>query len=151
LPNEDNNEPGRRSFFSALAALCLAAAGGVGVFVAGGFLYPVRREKPRPLFVALESKVPAESPLYITDPAGRNVLLLRTEEGLVAIGTVCSHLGCTVFYRPEKKIFECPCHQGVFDSLGNPVSGPPQRPLRRYPAIVKSGKVFVEFTLGGLP
>ena len=111
-----------------------------------GFLYPIPRETPPALFACLESEIPNGKPLEISDPQGRKVLLMRKADGgIMAIRTVCSHLGCTVFYRPKTKMFECPCHQGVFDEEGNPVSGPPQTPLGRYPIEARNGKIFIQF------
>ncbi len=136
----------RRRFFGLLCGGAVSLAGFFAAIVAGGFLYPVRRSKPPPLFVCLESRLVPGKPLEIKDPAGRPVLLLRKEGGdLVVLGSVCPHLGCTVYYRPKKGIFYCPCHQGVFDGDGNPIAGPPQRPLQHYPTEVRGSKVFVQF------
>lgn len=140
------NEGDRRTFLGKLWAAALALAAGSAAFIAGGFLYPIARRKSPPLFVCLESQVSPGKPLAIKDPEGRNVLLLRKEGGeIVALGSVCPHLGCTVYYRPQKNVFECPCHQGVFDADGNPVAGPPEQPLNHYETEVRGGKVFVHF------
>jgi len=98
------NEGDRRTFLGKLWAAALALAAGSAAFIAGGFLYPIARRKSPPLFVCLESQVSPGKPLAIKDPEGRNVLLLRKEGGeIVALGSVCPHLGCTVYYRPQKK------------------------------------------------
>ncbi len=137
----------RRSFLATFTAASVGLLGAVAGVLGVGFLYPIKREPKPALFVCLESEVPADEPLEIKDPIGRKALLMRGAAGdMLVVGTVCSHLGCTVFYRPEKKIFECPCHMGVFDGEGNPVSGPPQVPLERYPVEVRDGKVFVQFS-----
>ena len=137
----------RRGFFSQLWTIALSLMGCLAAVVGIGFLYPVARRKPPALFVCLESEIKGEEPLAIKDTMGRNVLLMRKDSGeLLALGTICPHLGCTVYYRPKKKIFECPCHQGIFDSEGNPISGPPENPLYQYPTEVREGKVFVQFT-----
>jgi Rieske Fe-S protein len=146
MPDEQRID--RRKALSKLSMGALTIMGGAGVFVAGGFLYPIPKDKPPPLFVCLESQTPqaAGQTLKIQDPQGRNVLLMRQPDGtLAAIQTVCTHLGCSVFYRSEKEIFECPCHQGFFDAQGNPIGGPPERPLQRYPLEVRAGKVFIQF------
>jgi len=143
---EDVNRVSRRSFLCLFSSASVAGLGIFAGFIGGRFLYPIKHKKPSPQFICLESEIPSDKPLEIKDPQGRKVLLLRKSRvELLAIGTICSHLGCTVFYRPEKKIFECPCHQGVFDGEGNPVSGPPQRPLTHYPTYIKEGKVFIQF------
>jgi cytochrome b6-f complex iron-sulfur subunit len=137
----------RRDLFAVVAGAAAALMGALATLVGAGFLYPQRRGSPRPLFVCLEEDIQAGAPLELQDLQGKKTLLLREPGGeLLAISTVCSHLGCTVFYRPEQQVFECPCHQGVFDAQGDPVSGPPERPLRRYPTEVRDGKVFVRFS-----
>lgn len=34
---------------------------------------------------------------------------------IVAYSTLCTHKGCPVAYRPERKLFICPCHWSSFD------------------------------------
>jgi Rieske Fe-S protein len=34
-----------------------------------------------------------------------------------------------VIWQEDAKIFECPCHSGRFDSNGQPIAGPPTKPL----------------------
>ena len=147
---ENNNNNGtidRRTFLSKTAWGVLAVAGGLFAILAGGFLYPIPRKKPKPMFVCFLNDVPEEKPLPIQDLQGRQVYLLRdSEKRLLAISTVCTHLGCMVYYRPKEKEFDCPCHQGKFDQEGNPISGPPERPLVRYPVEIRDNKVFVQFS-----
>jgi Rieske Fe-S protein len=139
-------DEGRRSVLKFFPVVAVACVGGAFAYVAGRFLYPIAKSKPPPSFVCLESELPEDEPLSIKDPSGRNVLIMRDPDGgLMAIGTVCTHLGCAVYYRPEARVFECPCHQGFFDDSGEPISGPPQRRLDRYPTEVRDGKVFVQF------
>jgi cytochrome b6-f complex iron-sulfur subunit len=143
---KQENKLSRRNFLGMLSSASVVVMGLFIGFIGGKFLYPIKKKKPLPLFICLESQVPNDMPLDIMDPDGRKVLLIKkSSTELLAIGTICSHLGCTVFYRPAEKKFECPCHQGVFDGEGNPVSGPPQRPLTHYPTEVRDGKVFVQF------
>ena len=144
--NTESEITDRRSFLGKVAAGATGLMAAVATFMAGGFLYPVPRRKAKPLFVCLESQVRAGTPLEIVDPQGRKALLIRKDSGeMVAMGMVCSHLGCQVYYRPQKDVFDCPCHRGVFDGDGNPISGPPRQPLSRYPVEVREGKVLVQF------
>ena len=142
---EDQDTLNRRSFLTKLFWGAAGAMGLASVWLGGGFLYPVPERKRKPLFICLDSEVSPGTPKEIVDPNGRKVLLIRTDKEILAIGTVCTHLGCSVFYRAKEDIFECPCHQGVFDGLGNPVSGPPQEPLKRYPVDIRQGKIFISF------
>jgi cytochrome b6-f complex iron-sulfur subunit len=59
-------------------------------------------------------------------------LLVRTPDGeLQAFNAVCTHLECTVQYKPDTSKIWCACHNGMYDLQGNVVSGPPPRPLER--------------------
>jgi len=136
----------RRKFLGTLSAVAGSLAGIMITIVAVGFLYPVPRRGARPLFACLESEFPPGQVREIKDPRGHKVLLMRRSSGeIVAFATVCTHLGCAVYYRPEEERFDCPCHQGVFDANGFPISGPPRTPLPRYPTEVREGKVFIQF------
>lgn len=124
-----------------LAAGAALVAGAVGV----GFLYPVPKVEQRPRFICLRHQVGSGKTLELLDDDGRKVMLIEQPDGeLLAIGTTCTHLGCSVFYRAEEQVWECPCHDGWFDAQGTPTAGPPERPLPRYPVSVRDGKVFVK-------
>ena len=58
------------------------------------------------------------------------------ESRFTVFSSTCTHLGCGVRWEEEGKRFLCPCHGGVFDSEGNPVSGPVFKPLDRMEARV---------------
>jgi menaquinol-cytochrome c reductase iron-sulfur subunit len=55
----------------------------------------------------------------------------------IAISTRCAHVGCPVRWVDAAERFVCPCHGGVYDLLGRRVSGPPVRPLDRFPTRVR--------------
>jgi Rieske Fe-S protein len=60
----------------------------------------------------------------------RPALLVRTPAGeLRAFSAVCTHLNCTVQYRPDLGHIWCACHNGHFDLSGRNIAGPPPRPL----------------------
>ena len=60
-------------------------------------------------------------------PAGRSVAIFRDAEGVHALSTVCTHLGCIV--QPAEGGFECPCHGSRFGSDGAVTKGPAPQPL----------------------
>jgi Rieske Fe-S protein len=64
--------------------------------------------------------------------AGNRVAYLRRTEagGLIAISSVCTHLGCIV--EPSARGFRCPCHGSSYDADGRNTGGPAPRPLARY-------------------
>jgi nitrite reductase/ring-hydroxylating ferredoxin subunit len=55
-------------------------------------------------------------------PPGRSVALFRDAQGVWAVSTVCTHLGCIV--KGGEGGFECPCHGSRFDAAGKVVKGP---------------------------
>ncbi|QQS31667.1 MAG: Rieske 2Fe-2S domain-containing protein [Acidobacteriota bacterium] len=55
-------------------------------------------------------------------PPGRNVAIYRDGEGVYALSTVCTHLGCIV--KANAKGFECPCHGSGFAKDGAVTKGP---------------------------
>ncbi len=57
-------------------------------------------------------------------------ILIRTPAGeLRAFSAVCTHLNCTVQYRPDISHIWCACHNGHYDLTGKNIAGPPPRPL----------------------
>lgn len=61
----------------------------------------------------------------------RGFIWVKNEAGdhFRVFSSTCTHLACNVIWREEQKIFECPCHSGRFDAEGQPIAGPPTRPL----------------------
>ena len=91
-------------------------------------------------------ELPLDSSRTFQDLRGRDLMLVRTGEREVkAISTVCTHLGCTVYWQSDKKEFFCPCHNGRFDKDGNVLSGPPPAPLDLYRVEIEGNNVFVYF------
>jgi len=71
-------------------------------------------------------------------------LLVRTPDGAVrAFSATCTHLNCTVQYRPDFQNIWCACHNGVYDLQGKNISGPPPRPLEAYKVDVAGDDVYV--------
>lgn len=68
-----------------------------------------------------------------------NVAISRDEEGLFAMSTVCTHLGCVV--RKTEEGFQCPCHGSKYDASGRVTQGPAPKSLEWY---------AIEQTPGGL-
>ena len=46
---------------------------------------------------------------------GKASVLLHMPAGFRAFGSVCTHLGCIAYWKPEENIIFCPCHLGKFD------------------------------------
>lgn len=71
-------------------------------------------------------------------------ILIRTPAGeLRAFSAVCTHLGCTVQYRPEFSHIWRACHNGHFDLNGINIAGPPPLPLEQYTVNVRGDQIVV--------
>ncbi|MBI2298232.1 MAG: Rieske (2Fe-2S) protein [Armatimonadetes bacterium] len=77
--------------------------------------------------------------------AGRPAMLIHhSDDTWSAYSAICTHLGCTVAYEPERGRIHCACHGGVYDARsGRNVSGPPPKPLTPFQTSVVEGKVVV--------
>ena len=74
----------------------------------------------------------------------RPAILVRTPAGeLKAFSAVCTHLNCTVQYRPDLSHIWCACHNGHFDLNGQNIAGPPPRPLDTLVANVRGSQIVV--------
>jgi Rieske Fe-S protein len=74
----------------------------------------------------------------------RPAILVRTSAGdLKALSAVCTHLNCTVQYRPDLNHIWCACHNGHFDLNGQNISGPPPRPLDAFVVNIRGNQVVV--------
>ena len=62
----------------------------------------------------------------------------------IAFSNICSHLGCKVRWIDGEEQFFCPCHNAIFDRDGEVLTGPPPRPLDRYPVLVEDGQIFIQ-------
>jgi Rieske Fe-S protein len=120
------------------------------------FLYPVlryvvppRTAEPSLSEVDLDLKPTDIAPGSgrIVPFAGKPVLLFRTAAGeLKALAGTCTHLACTVQFRPDRSDIWCACHDGVYDANGTNVSGPPPRPLNRIDVNVRGNKIVLRRT-----
>lgn len=71
-------------------------------------------------------------------------ILIRTPAGEVrAFAATCTHLNCTVQYRPDFQHIWCACHNGHYDLQGKNISGPPPRPLEAYTVDVSDDEIWV--------
>jgi Rieske Fe-S protein len=71
-------------------------------------------------------------------------ILLLTETGEYrAFAATCTHLDCTVQYRPDLRRIWCACHNGFYDMNGVNVGGPPPRPLAAYTVHVVGDDIYV--------
>lgn len=143
-PNTADGE--RRSFIQRLLQTALGI-GGLGLIGGiGTFLFPPERQAFRPGPARLHVG-PAES---FNVGEGRKVQfhgqpawVLRLPGGFVAFSAICTHKGCIVDWDETRRLLRCPCHEGLYDTHGNVVTGLPNQPLPRLRADVVRGEVYV--------
>ncbi|MFQ5599734.1 MAG: ubiquinol-cytochrome c reductase iron-sulfur subunit [Candidatus Krumholzibacteriia bacterium] len=75
------------------------------------------------------------------------VWLVRNEQGIYALSTTCTHLGCTPNWLSNERKFKCPCHGSGFYVSGINFEGPAPRPLERYRVVLaEDGQILVDKT-----
>lgn len=75
---------------------------------------------------------------------GRFYISRLEDSSFLALWHRCTHLGCTVPWREDKGIFHCPCHNSVFNTRGEVLSGPAPRPLDLFPIEIVNGEILVD-------
>ena len=132
------------------------AAGALGVCYAGALGYPIYRYLASPVEQAAAVgavnevtlpdalNLPKNAALLFRFGTAPAMLIHHPDDTWTALSAVCTHLGCTPQYEPENQRIFCPCHSGVYDPVtGANISGPPPKPLTRYPVEVTDGKLTV--------
>ncbi len=94
------------------------------------------------------SEVTAEHPSKLVDIDDEPVLVIfQPDHGVRAFDAKCTHLGCTVSYKPEMPGFYCKCHKGRYDANGVNVPGTrPKRPLTELTVVQKDDQLTVTLT-----
>jgi Rieske Fe-S protein len=104
----------------------------VGESAAGTVTLPIKPEEVKP------------NSGQIFKFGNRPGILVRTPAGeLRAFSAVCTHLNCTVQYRPDLSHIWCACHNGHFDLNGKNIAGPPPRPLEAFVANARGNQIVV--------
>ena len=148
---------GRRRFLSrVIQTLHLAITGTTGVLVTGAVLSPsLATRQENWLSAGALSRLRENEPTPVTIRAVRDdgytqvvdrhlIFLLKTGESeVVALSSVCTHLGCRVSWVADARELHCPCHGGVYDHTGAVKAGPPPVPLARLQTKVDGDQVMV--------
>jgi Rieske Fe-S protein len=143
------DDPGARLPRRDLLGWLLGASSGT---LLGILLYPiVRYVMPPPQAEATAGAVTAGKVRDFAPNSGK-VIRFGTRPALVvrmatgefrALSAVCTHLQCTVQYRPDLELVWCACHNGRFDLTGRNIGGPPPRPLDQLDVAVRGDEVVV--------
>lgn len=149
----DNDAPERADEGSRRTFL-LAGAGAVGACVAGVTLVPAASLLTHPLRTPTTSGSDAYVQIGKTEQFGSDApvkvdvyadkvdawnrveqvkvgsaWVMEREGQLVAMSSVCPHLGCAIDYDGENRKFVCPCHDSFFSLDGAVETGPSPRAM----------------------
>jgi len=136
----------------------LASLGFLTLNVAGvGYLFAMPRFKAGEFGGVVDVGTVSELPEAGTAPENMpavKIWLSNTEEGVVALYKVCTHLGCLYNWNNQEVKFICPCHGSEFQADGQYIRGPAPRSLDHF--VVRaidadSGAVLAESAEEPLP
>ena len=140
----DDHYVARRDFTKFMVLISLAFTTGQFWIVLKNYLRKRQGQLPLKQIVSVE-QVPVGGAVTFAYPeAHDSCLLLRPEEKtFIAFSQKCTHLSCAVVPRPEEGRLYCPCHEGSFElATGEPITGPPRRPLPKITLEVRNGTVY---------
>jgi len=66
------------------------------------------------------------------------IVIKLSDDEFRAFSAVCTHLGCIVDYRVDRRLIWCWCHNGIYDLTGKNIGGPPPRPLTPFEVVLDS-------------
>jgi Rieske Fe-S protein len=145
MPTAKDTPAGRRSVLNWLLGLWGGGA-------LASIFYPMSRYLVPPnIPEAATQTVSAGSLRALAPNSGRVVpfgsqpaIVVRTAAGeLRAFSATCTHLDCTVQYRPDLHRIWCACHNGQYDLNGRNVEGPPPRPLEAFDVKVTGDEIVI--------
>ncbi len=143
-PTTSDSKLTRRDFLKlgmgVLSALAIAEIAGAGLL----FLAPRSVEGA---FGGVVTAGPVDSfpNGSITEfPDGRFFLIRAQDGGFLAVYRRCTHLGCSVSWKPDQNQFLCPCHGSHFDFYGDVENPPAPRALDTFSLFIEDGLVKVD-------
>ncbi len=133
------DEADRRDFAGTMLAvgfLMVAGISGLWTLLTVKFMFPnVLREPPSKFKVGfpdafpggqVQEKFKAQFGIWVVNAE------YNGQQQIVALKSVCTHLGCTPNWLEAEQKFKCPCHGSGFYKDGINFEGPAPRPLERY-------------------
>lgn len=136
----------RRDFAKFLTLVSGGLMVGSGLVAVKAHLYP-KEEVKGEHFVCKKEEVPLGGTRgFVIAGSTIPYILIHLENGdFKAYEQKCTHLSCSVFYKPGTGVIHCPCHEGSFDAeTGDVIAGPPPRALPKLDVFFKGNAVFVK-------
>ena len=145
--SDENKDISRGKFISVLSFGWLAFLAGLGGFFTalGRMFFPnVSFEPPQEFKIGFATDFEVGK-VDLRFKKDYNVWVVRDKNGIYALSTVCTHLGCTPNWLEAEKKFKCPCHGSGFRSSGMNFEGPAPRPLERFRIfLANDGQIVVD-------
>lgn len=139
------NEMSRREFLS--RGMTAAGWGGFAVVLGAGAVESIRFFYPRVLFrppstfrigapdgfLGKGESADTYGVILVDErwKSSERFFVVREPDRIYALSARCVHLGCTINWFGEQRIFKCPCHGSEYHSNGVNFAGPAPRPLDR--------------------
>ncbi len=124
---------------------------GIGALLFASVVYPIlnfvnppkrKIRKVNSAVVATESDIPHNTGKVVAFN-GDKVLILNKDGEYHAMSAICTHLGCTVQWKPDEELVWCACHNARYDIDGKIISGPQPRALAPYNLSVQDGNLIL--------
>jgi Rieske Fe-S protein len=139
--------------------LALMGAGATTIAVGGGLSVLLQACSGPPVTVqlavdpvSLVPGAPVEVPFTMTSGGqtveGSTWLVIEASGELVAFDPRCTHALCQYAWSGDAYRFKCGCHDGQFALDGTVLSGPPPRPLDRFPVRQAGGTIEIDVPAG---
>jgi cytochrome b6-f complex iron-sulfur subunit len=132
----------RRSFLKILTSILGLSALGTLVYPLFRYIFFVENTSQQAVVTVSRANFPegtAKNLVVGDTPA----IIIHKPAGYIVLSRVCTHLGCLVNYHKDRQLLICPCHNGIYDLDGNVISGPPPRPLPKFPFTVEGDKIKI--------
>ena len=147
--SDDNTQVTRRSFFSWLSLGWLAFVAATGGFFTMmlRFFFPNVLFEPVQTFRAGYPEDYEAGQVDLRWKAKYATWIVRNDEGIYALSTTCTHLGCTPNWLEVEQKYKCPCHGSGFRKTGVNFEGPAPRPLERFKIVLADdGQIVIDKT-----
>ncbi len=145
MVEEKPDHPSRRSFLNTLLGISVLGWMGSVLFpIVEYFKIPPRKDdEPTSVVAASLKTLKPNQGVIFKFGSTPGILIMSPDGQLRAFSAVCTHLDCTVKYRPDLQKIHCACHGGMYDLNGQNISGPPPRPLTPYKVVQRGDDVIV--------
>ena len=139
IKKQESTQVSRRDFAKFLTFVSGGLMIGSGFVAAKAYLLPKEGVQGEH-FICNKEEIPVGGTRgFVIEGSTIPYILVHLESGdFRAYEQKCTHLSCSVFYKPGTGIIHCPCHEGSFDAMtGDVIAGPHQEPCHNWKCFLK--------------